>query len=354
MQRKLARVALFLGVFGLSLIVCELLVRQFALAPQVRRINVGKVNTLFQDSDNPILGYELRPNARDTDREHSPESQTNSHGQWDRERTLKKPEGTRRILLLGDSVVFGGDVYDYRDTISGQLERLLAEQSVEVLNFGVVGYCTRSEVEILKEKGLKFQPDLVVLLWVWNDYLSSGDLGRTVERTQPRFARWLFLHSHLFRAVCLSLNLFSFRDLMGRMQDHQESIGESNVAEGFSLLRALSAQHDFEVLVVIWPFFGPRGVSELETYKLEPQDYRRLSGDDPMVVEGLARDAGLPVVRLSNFMRGLISVPQEQVGTHYTVDGMHATEAGCELAAQALFRILKSRNWLTPREREDR
>lgn len=347
-KRKLARLMLLALTLAATLVAAEALVRLLGLAPQARRISTGEVNSLFRDSDNPLLGYELRPNARDSDREHSPESKTNSHGQWDRERQVEKPAGTRRILLLGDSVVFGGDVFDYRHTLSGQLEGMLKKEGVEVLNFGVPGYCTRSEVELLKQKGVRFQPDLVVLLWVWNDYVPSGDLGRTVERTQPEFARWLFLRSHLFRALSLGLNLFSFRDLLMRVQDHQQALGDNNVSEGFALLRELSQEHNFEVMVAIWPYFGPDGICELESYQLEPHTYRRVGPTETLTVEKLAEETALTAHRLSPFMTELTSLPEDQVAHYYTVDGMHATEAGCELGALALKRMLETTGWLGP------
>ena len=75
---------------------------------------------------------------------------------------LEKPDGVRRILLLGDSVVEGYGLPE-PETLSRQLEDLYPEGSVEVLNFGVSAYCTRAEIELLEVKGLAFDPDIVVL-----------------------------------------------------------------------------------------------------------------------------------------------------------------------------------------------
>ena len=52
------------------------------------------------------------------------------------------------------------------------MERIYVDEGedVQVLNVATIGYCTRSEVELLRVKGLPFQPDRVVLVFVENDF----------------------------------------------------------------------------------------------------------------------------------------------------------------------------------------
>lgn len=116
--------------------------------------------------------------------EHTPNAQavlmgvdvrTNSRGLRDREFSLEKPAGVTRILVLGDSMTFGwGAAQD--DTYPKVLERLLNEKPlprmkprVEVLNTGVGNYNTSQEVAYLRERGLEYQPDLVILGFFLND-----------------------------------------------------------------------------------------------------------------------------------------------------------------------------------------
>ena len=40
----------------------------------------------------------------------------------------------------------------------------------EVLNFGVVGYTTKQEIEKSKTSGLKFSPDIVMIAYFNNDF----------------------------------------------------------------------------------------------------------------------------------------------------------------------------------------
>jgi len=142
---------LFLSEMGLRLF--------WEMAPSVRR-------PFYQRSKNPYIRYELIPGAV------SGNIKINSAGFRGPEITIEKQEGTYRILMLGDSELFSM-LLPEEDNLSRQLEKLLNEKSgglkFEVVNTGVEGYNTYQEFEVLKDKGLKYAPDLVVLNYVLND-----------------------------------------------------------------------------------------------------------------------------------------------------------------------------------------
>ena len=159
-----------------------MVVRWFDLVPKLHRLNPGLQKTVYRFSKNPILGYVFKENYRDNQ---SPDLSTsypyiNAHGFRDKERTYEKPKGVTRIILLGDSVVTGAEyIEQFNNMISGKLEKTLDPSKVEVLNISVNGYCTRAEIELLKERGIKYAPDLVILVFVHNDYINiNADLGR--------------------------------------------------------------------------------------------------------------------------------------------------------------------------------
>ena len=113
--------------------------------------------------------------------EHIPNRQTrlmgvdvsiNSHGLRDKEISLNKNPGTKRVLMLGDSITFGWGVAD-DNTVSTRLEQLInkAEKNdhFEVLNTGVGNTNTEMQVAYFLNEGFKYSPDFVILNYFIND-----------------------------------------------------------------------------------------------------------------------------------------------------------------------------------------
>jgi lysophospholipase L1-like esterase len=104
---------------------------------------------------------------------------TNSAGFKDIEHSLEKPEGTMRILILGDSVSAGWGV-PLEDSIGRQLERVLKTRGVkgEVISMAVAGWSTDQELLALVHQGLNYDPDLVMLIFT----LSNDVIGNLYDR----------------------------------------------------------------------------------------------------------------------------------------------------------------------------
>ncbi len=136
----------------------------------------------------PELGWSNRPSA--TERiawsTLDYEVNVNAAGFRDVERELEKPAGTKRVLLLGDSVTWGWGVGE-EDRFGEMLDEQLGAD-VEVLNLACPGYGTDQQYWTLLERGLAYDPDVVVLSFVLNDVFEA----RYDERygmNKPRFAR---------------------------------------------------------------------------------------------------------------------------------------------------------------------
>lgn len=122
----------------------------------------------FWRSD-PVLGIALRPDRRgwfvDEGRAFVT---TNSLGFRDAERPRAKPPGAFRVLVLGDSFTEAVQV-PAEKTFEKVAERSLAScpalkgRPVEVMNWGVRGYGTVEELELLRLLGHDQTPDAVVL-----------------------------------------------------------------------------------------------------------------------------------------------------------------------------------------------
>jgi hypothetical protein len=99
-----------------------------------------------------------------------------------------KGAGERRVLMLGDSLVYGQGVAD-EDTLPARLEQALGQldgaRRWSVVNSGHRSYDTPQELGLLEELGARIAPDVVVLCWYWNDVNERGIQG-TYERLKDR------------------------------------------------------------------------------------------------------------------------------------------------------------------------
>jgi lysophospholipase L1-like esterase len=86
---------------------------------------------------------------------------------------MPKPKDVLRILVLGDSVAFGPGVPE-NETFSNLLESRLKEQGhrVDVINTGVPGYTTYSELQYYLTAGRHLEPDIVLLAFCMNDIVN--------------------------------------------------------------------------------------------------------------------------------------------------------------------------------------
>lgn len=150
---------------GLLLAVFGVVLAGAALEVGVRVLHL--VPDRFWEHD-PVLGTRLKPGAEGwwTQEEHEfrVPVRINSLGLRDIERPEAKPDGVKRVLLIGDSHVEALQV-PLEAAVGRQLETNLrqANESIEVVSAGVSGYGTAGEYLFFRERGWKLEPDLVLL-----------------------------------------------------------------------------------------------------------------------------------------------------------------------------------------------
>ena len=121
------------------------------------------------------LAFRLVPIGRDTsgwnDRPefyYDPAGAKNHTGQ---NHSAEKPANTFRVAVVGDSYSFG-PFMQYDDTFAARLGRMLnlngQEQRAEVINYGIPGYSTSHEVDLVK-RAISEGADLVLLQITLND-----------------------------------------------------------------------------------------------------------------------------------------------------------------------------------------
>ncbi|MBI2625284.1 MAG: SGNH/GDSL hydrolase family protein [Candidatus Nealsonbacteria bacterium] len=171
-NNALANLGLLFASLIFTFIILEVLVRIFFPAP--RSPNVF----------DPVIGYKYRPNSEVSFFVQGKEvkNKVNSIGFLDENHSFEKPGETYRVVFIGDSYVESTNVLR-ENTFPKIFEREMNEVfssrvksirvNFEAINLGMNGFGTAHEYLTLKEYGLKFSPDLVILVFSDNDLMNN-------------------------------------------------------------------------------------------------------------------------------------------------------------------------------------
>lgn len=171
MSGRAHRLLLFLAVFVAWFAVFEVSLRTWGsseAAPPFQKLFVP----------DPIIGYRLQPGARTqfSTAEFETDIAINGTGVRDDEELGPKMPGTKRILVLGDSLVLAVQV-PFEQTFTERMERQLNARlpqangvSYRVINGGVQGYGPVEELLLFRQLVGTVQPDIVLaMVFVGND-----------------------------------------------------------------------------------------------------------------------------------------------------------------------------------------
>lgn len=191
----------------------------------------------------------------------------NSVGWRDDEHSLKKPDGTFRILGVGDSYLYGQGVKP-RDRCLDRLPGLLKcewpNTLFETINTGQPGYNTVQELKSLEHCGWNYSPDLVILHFVPNDiepdiYTKKAKVEFFTEYTTSFLGTdWLSQHSELWALARRKI----WGQIKGRAYIRQSIDSFRSQPEKWNSCRSSIAEmarqckeRDVGFLVVVFPFF---------------------------------------------------------------------------------------------------
>ncbi len=337
--------ATIVAVVG-GLVATELALRALDPFPYRELDNVGRH---LYDAD---VGHVYLPSHRQTlqTREWRQEWRSNAQGVRADRDFGPKAEGTKRILVIGDSFTVGDQVPP-DSTYPGVLERLLRERygesRVEVVNAGFPGYGTVHEARWLAKFGGRFEPDLVVLGMTPNDLLENtgpmrviayeGALIRAAAR--PRFEalserrRWWSVPGLVERSLIME----AIRNVQRRSRPYThrrafavepDSTGESqfSLAEGY-LLEARDAARELgaRFVFITIPFreqLGEMGPG------LDPEAFARRW-------RTFAEDHGIP---FEDALPAFRAHPRPE--SLYWVEDGHCTAAGYEVIGWTLYDLV--------------
>jgi hypothetical protein len=199
MMRK-RRIVLVFGYVGFLACLLEGTARLAFLIPQVASLRANEDYTYRRnwvrkhqksgmevyytfDIYDPSLGWRPKPNLRDVRVFDNKILNTNSKGlRGKKEFPYIKDKERLRILIIGDSFTFGDEVSD-DETYSYYLQQMLPH--TEVINMGVHGYGHDQMLILLREEGVKYEPDIVILGFLPLDM--ARNLLQFRDFAKPRF-----------------------------------------------------------------------------------------------------------------------------------------------------------------------
>ncbi len=260
----------------------------------------------------PVLGVRHRPNmkARWYRETRSPvRIQLNSLGFRGPETSSRKPPGTLRVLMLGDSYLEGMQV-PLEQLVSRRLEERLGKilgARVEVLNAGVAGWGQAEQSLFLSREGWRYGPDLVIsFLYLGNDlkdnwYRTGSPVRPSYEVRDdslvlhpPHLAPWkVFLRDRILAHLAIPklirqhlIHRFEWARLwaarqglilrnVGKPRSRQDEIQMLDVTQRlYDRMKADCARHGVPLLALEFPY-GPQLVGAYPDTNRVPGKLRR-------------------------------------------------------------------------------
>lgn len=274
-------------------------------------------------SDNPILVWELEPGAIIKFKE-GIEYNINSDGLRDYEQKNIE-EDSYKMVILGDSITYGSGV-NLEDTYAKVLEKKLnkfGDRKYETFNLGVPGYGTAQEYELLKVKGLNYDPNLIILGYTLNDPMEFNCKINLLNIPIGCRLKGLLLQSKFLFFVRRSIrNLFPEDD-----KRHVTSLGLDEkkwlrAAKPFEDLSRVSKEKNIPVLIVIFPLLK------------DFNNYQWLNVHSK--IKNISETQGFYVLDMYDYYKDYKS-EDLQINEK---DIYHPNKQGHEIAADAIFKTL--------------
>ena len=300
--------------------ICEALIRVYLHYNTVYDIEMTRyAMSVKEDSKNPKIGHVHRPGKEMELMDVN--VSINSDGLRDKEYSREK-EDAYRIIFLGDSLTFGWGV-EIDDTFQYILEEELSRSSpTEIINFGTGNYNTEQEVNLFFEKGVKYDPDKVVLFYFIND----------AEVTPEKSGLWFLGYSHLIsfywsRINSLMNNLLaskSFEEYYNALYDEEQQ-GWINSKKALIELRDYCRENEVAFQVVLLP-------------ELHDTD-NVIFGQVYDKISGFLQESGIDYMSLAKLFKGQENVIELWV----SLDDAHPNDIAHRKIAESLVEFISKK-----------
>jgi lysophospholipase L1-like esterase len=278
-RRKLLYLSIIYGTFLLVLLSIEVFCRValtrvnslelFVGTPQQQmQVANAKQSGIFEGD--PLLLWHLKPNLKDAVWDFTVLS-TNGQSFRADYPIGQKPDGTFRIVCLGDSVTFGYRVpvvwpdkpteYDrgwlpFATLLEKHLRGANSSRNIEVFPMAVPGYTSHQGLAWLRRDIGYLKPDVLVVSFGWNDASLSDVPDRDAIRTDwyPVAIRWLIDHSQAFAHATKYLRSRN-QPPPGQVRPRPvPRVSEGEYVQNLAAIVSLAREHNVKVIVMGAPY----------------------------------------------------------------------------------------------------
>ncbi len=202
-------------------------------------------------SDDPLVSHVHIPN-KEADL-YGVHVKINSKGLRDYEYDYNKKGDVFRILVIGDSVTFGWGT-EFEDIYSKRLEKKLNEglRKYEVINTGVGNYNSVMEAIFLRNEGLKYDPDMIIVGY----YINDAEVTPHVRFYNIKRLFYLYgvLWSKYINALAHLKKDFNYVDYYGALYEDSFE-GKANAEKSLKEIIDLAHKNNIPLLFVVFPEF---------------------------------------------------------------------------------------------------
>lgn len=263
MQRIKEKIKPILKNIFFLMVVCIFLILLFEIGARLTYPFYSDYNTemwryakeLKKSSNNPLLSHEHIPNSEAS--LYGTHIKINSDGFRDYEHLIKKEDNTFRILAVGDSITLGWSV-KFDNIFTKLLEKKLNNEkpfkdykNYEVINTGIGNYNTLMELVILKEKCLKYNPDLILLEYYIND---AEVIPKKPFILLKYFYSYAFLWAKFQNIKAQFIKGYDYETYYKNLYK-EGSIGRKDAKNALLEIISISKEKNIPLVIVIFPEF---------------------------------------------------------------------------------------------------
>ena len=242
-----------------------------------------------------------------------------------------------RVIALGNSLTFGWGVPQSKTYIALIRQRI---PGVEAFNCGVPGYSSHQGLILLQREILALKPDILLLMFGWNDHWPAGQKIPDNEQSMP--PQWilttqnLLSSSRLFQTIRkVSLSLLESNSNRPRLDQLSgpRRVGSSDFRKNLTRMIQIAAESKISVALIVPPipslenYFPGKSISAFHDLHEHYQN---------MVIE-VAAETDVPLVNLQEAFNR-----RSDLYDNAYEDGIHFNAAGHSLATQEISRVLDS------------